>query len=122
MDTNIITYLACICFLFIFGRIFIVPIKKILKLVINSVLGGVTIFLINLVGGMWGFHIGLNIFTSILVGLLGLPGAVCLVIIKLLIWKRDWGRILNLEKNQERRLLVLNPDFSIQLLLILLNF
>jgi len=122
MDTNIITYLACICFLFIFGRIFIVPIKKILKLVINSILGGVTIFLINLVGGMWGFHIGLNIFTSILVGLLGLPGAVCLVIIKLLIWKRDWGWILNLEKNQERRLLVLNPDFSIQLLLILLNF
>lgn len=98
MDTNIITYLACICFLFIFGRIFIVPIKKILKLVINSILGGVTIFLINLVGGMWGFHIGLNIFTSILVGLLGLPGAVCLVIIKLLIWKRDWVWILNLEK------------------------
>ena len=82
MDTNIITYLACICFLFIFGR---VPIKKILKLIINSILGGLTIFLINLVGGIWGFHIGLNIFTSILVGVLGLPGAVCLVIVKLLI-------------------------------------
>ena len=82
MDTNIITYLACICFLFIFGRIFIVPIKKILKLIINSILGGLTIFLINLVGGIWGFHIGLNIFTSILVGVLGLPGA---VIVKLLI-------------------------------------
>ena len=68
MDTNIITYLACICFLFIFGRIFIVPIKKILKLIINSILGGLTIFLINLVGGIWGFHIGLNIFTSILTG------------------------------------------------------
>ena len=53
MDTNIITYLACICFLFIFGRIFIVPIKKILKLIINSILGGLTIFLINLVGGIW---------------------------------------------------------------------
>ena len=79
MDTNIITYLACI------WRIFIVPIKKILKLIINSILGGLTIFLINLVGGIWGFHIGLNIFTSILVGVLGLPGAVCLVIIKLLI-------------------------------------
>ena len=85
MDTNIITYLACICFLFIFGRIFIVPIKKILKLIINSVLGGISIFLINLVGANFGFHIGLNIFTSILVGVLGLPGAVCLVIVKLLI-------------------------------------
>ena len=85
MDTNLITYLACICFLFLFGKIFIVPIKKILKLVINSVLGGSAIFLINLIGGIWGFHIGLNVFTSILVGLLGLPGAVCLIIVKLLI-------------------------------------
>lgn len=85
MNINLLTYLACICFLFIFGKIFIVPIKKVLKLVINSILGGVSIFFINLIGGIWGFHIGLNIFTSILVGLLGLPGAVCLVILKLLI-------------------------------------
>lgn len=85
MDNNIITYLACICFIFIFGRIFIVPIKKILKLVLNSVLGGLTIFIINLIGANFGFHIGLNIFTSVVVGLLGLPGAVCLIIVKLLI-------------------------------------
>lgn len=85
MDSNIITFLACICFIFIFGRIFIVPFKKILKLIINSVLGGLTIYIINLIGAGFGFHIGLNIFTSILVGLLGLPGAVCLIIVKLLI-------------------------------------
>ncbi|CDB32666.1 pro-sigmaK processing inhibitor BofA [Clostridium sp. CAG:575] len=83
IDSNILTYLAGICFLFIFGRIFIVPIKKVLKLVINSVLGGISIFLINLVGANFGFHIGLNILTSILVGILGLPGVVCLVIVKL---------------------------------------
>lgn len=83
IDSNILTYLAGICFLFIFGRIFIVPIKKVLKLVINSVLGGISIFLINLVGANFGFHIGLNILTSILVGILGLPGVVCLIIVKL---------------------------------------
>ncbi len=85
MDINLLTYLACICFLFIFGRVFIVPIKKILKLLLNSVLGGLAIFLINLIGGYFGFHIGLNIYTSILVGLLGLPGVVVLIVIKLLI-------------------------------------
>ena len=85
MDTNIITFLACICFIFIFGRLFIVPLKKVLKLVINSILGGVTIYIINLIGAGFSFHIGLNFFTSILVGILGLPGAVCLVIVKLLI-------------------------------------
>ncbi len=85
MDSNIITYLACICFIFIFGRIFIIPIKKLLKLILNSILGGIIIFIINLIGANFQFHIGLNIFTSIVIGLLGLPGAVCLVIIKLLV-------------------------------------
>lgn len=82
---NIITYIACIFFLFIFGKIFIIPIKTILKLVINSILGGLTIFIINLIGSFFNFHIGLNLITSIFVGILGIPGAIVIVIIKLLL-------------------------------------
>ena len=85
MDLNIITYLACICFIFIVGKIFIVPIKKILKLIFNSILGGVVIYVINMIGANFGFHVGLNIVNSVVIGLLGLPGAVCLIIVKLLI-------------------------------------
>lgn len=85
MDTNIITFLACICFIFLFGKIFIVPIQKLIKLAINSILGGVVIYIINLVGANFGFHIGLNIITSIIIGILGLPGAVILVLIKLIV-------------------------------------
>ncbi len=72
MDINIITYLACICFIFIFGRIFIVPLKKILKLVLNSIVGGIVIYVVNVIGGTVGFHIGLNFFTSILVRVIGI--------------------------------------------------
>ena len=82
---NIITYIACIFFLFIFGKIFIVPIKIIWRLVINSLLGGLIIFIINFIGSFFGFHIGLNLITSIFVGILGIPGAIVIVIIKLLI-------------------------------------
>ena len=85
MDLNIITYLACICFIFIVGKIFIVPIKKILKLIFNSILGEVVIYVINMIGANFGFHVGLNIVNSVIIGLLGLPGAVCLIIVKLLI-------------------------------------
>lgn len=53
--------------LFVIGKIFIVPIKWICKLAFNSVLGGILIWFINLIGGALGFHIGLNIYTSILV-------------------------------------------------------
>ncbi len=86
MDNNaIITYLACIFFLFLFGRIFIIPIKNILKLAINSILGGVLIFIINAIGKIFGFHIGLNIVTAIFVGILGIPGAILLCILKLIV-------------------------------------
>lgn len=83
MDNNtLIIYIACICFLFLFGRIFILPIKSILKLVLNSVLGGLMIYLINVVGGLFAFHIGLNYITAIIVGILGVPGAILLVVLK----------------------------------------
>lgn len=86
MDTNtIIIYIACICFLFLFGRIFILPIKSILKLVLNSCIGALMIYLINLVGGIFNFHIGLNYITAIFTGILGVPGVILLVILKLVL-------------------------------------
>ena len=86
MDFNtVITFLACIIFLFIFGRIFIWPLKSIFKLVFNSILGGVLIYVINLVGMNFGFHIGLNLLTAVIVGLLGVPGAALLVVLKIIL-------------------------------------
>ena len=86
MDGNsVITFLACIIFLFLFGRIFILPLKSIFKLILNSVLGGILIYMINMIGGAWGFSIGLNFFTSIFVGILGIPGAILLIILQLII-------------------------------------
>lgn len=86
MDFNIIiTFLTCIIVLFIFGKIFIMPLKSILKLIFNSILGGVCIYIINLIGANFGFHIGLNILTSMLVGILGIPGAILLIILKIIL-------------------------------------
>ena len=86
METNsIITFLACIIILFLIGKIFILPIKSIIKLLINSFLGAVIICIINKIGEMWGFYIGLNIITAIFVGILGIPGAVLLIILKIII-------------------------------------
>lgn len=80
-----IIYIACICFLFLLGKIFILPIKSILKLVINSCIGGLLIYLINLVGGLFSFHIGLNYITAIFTGILGVPGVILLVILKVVL-------------------------------------
>jgi len=82
---NYMVYIASIIFIFIFAKIFLVPLKSIFKLILNSILGGVLIYIINIVGMLFDFHIGLNIITSILIGILGVPGAVLLVVIKLLL-------------------------------------
>lgn len=86
MDTTaILGYLAGMCILFIIGRIFILPLKSILKLIFNSILGGILIFLINFIGGYFNFHIGLNLCTVLFASILGIPGSILLVIVKFLI-------------------------------------
>ncbi len=80
-NTNtIIIFLFCIAAIVIFGRIFILPLKKIIKLIINSILGGLLIAIINYIGISFNIHIGLNLLTAIFVGVLGIPGATLLAI------------------------------------------
>ena len=74
LDTNtIIVYVGCILFLFLIGRFFILPLKSIAKLIGNSILGGLLIFIINAIGSFFDFHIGLNIGTALITGILGIP-------------------------------------------------
>ena len=82
---NLLVIAGCIIAIVIIGKILLFPIKKILKLLINSILGAVLIFVINLVGATWGFTIGLNIWTALCVGILGIPGVILLVILKLIL-------------------------------------
>ena len=70
---SVIIYLSCIIFLFIIGKIFIFPLKSILKIIGNSILGGILIFVINSIGTMFNFHIGLNVGTALITGILGIP-------------------------------------------------
>ena len=85
MELNsIIVYIACIIFLFLIGKFLVLPLKSIAKLIGNSILGGVLIFIINAIGSIWEFHIGLNIGTAIITGILGIPGVVLLIFLKFL--------------------------------------
>ena len=84
MDTKILlAFIAGIGILLIFGKRFLFPVEKILKLVINSFLGGILIFIINTIGTSFNFHIGLNIVNAVIVGILGIPGACLLIILKI---------------------------------------
>ena len=67
-STNtIIIFLGCIMAIILFGKMLILPIKVIIKLILNSLFGGLIIVAINLIGAAFNLHIGLNIFTAIFV-------------------------------------------------------
>ena len=82
---NILTILGCVFAIVAIGKIFMFPFKKVLKFIINTIIGALIIYVINMVGANFGFNIGLNIFTSIFVGVLGIPGAILLIVLKLLL-------------------------------------
>ena len=80
-----LVYLGCIIMILFIGKIFILPIKKIFKLMLNSIIGGVLIYIINVLGNQFNFHIGLNWGTILCSGLLGIPGVILLVVLKFII-------------------------------------
>ena len=69
-----LAYLVGIIFIFVLGRMLLAPAKVVVKLIANTLLGGLVLFAINYIGGMFNFHMAFNIVTTLIVGFLGLPG------------------------------------------------
>ncbi len=80
--TSILAYSAGLVLLVIFCRIFIKPIKWVLKLFINGVLGGLILAAVNFVGGFAGITVIINPLSALLSGLLGVPGIILVVILQ----------------------------------------
>lgn len=57
--------------------------KRIIELIINAVLGLVILWLLNTFGASLGINIPLNIITALVVGVLGVPGVIILVLLNL---------------------------------------
>lgn len=80
----ILAYAVGIILLFVLGRLLVVPLKILLRLLYNSLLGAIAILLVNYIGGLVGFHIAFNIYTAFIVGTLGIPGFILIVVLKLI--------------------------------------
>ncbi|MBQ3225601.1 MAG: pro-sigmaK processing inhibitor BofA family protein [Clostridia bacterium] len=63
-------------------RIFFRPLKTVLWLGFNSLLGGLGLYIFNWIFAPTGFFIGINIATATIAGLLGLPGVLLLILVK----------------------------------------
>ena len=64
-------------------RLFFAPLKLALHILCNSALGFAALYILNLTSTLTGFSLGLNLFNALTIGVLGAPGLVLLVLLKL---------------------------------------
>jgi len=76
--------IAAIAVAFILLRLFVRPIKWIFRVLGNAIMGLVLLLLINLTGSLFNFSIAINPFTVIASGILGIPGVVLILFLKLI--------------------------------------
>ena len=79
---SVLIFLGCLFAIFIICKILTLPLKWIIRLIGNSILGAIILFIINLVGAAWGIHIGINFITALVVGILGIPGVLLLLVLQ----------------------------------------
>ena len=79
-----LTYVGAIVLIFLVGKIFLWPLKLVLKLAASSAIGGLAILIINALGAGFGLMIPLNLISAAIVGVLGIPGVMLLLILTLI--------------------------------------
>lgn len=82
----IIAYLIGLFLLYLLGWLLVVPRKILLRIIINGIIGGLILFIINLIGKSLGLYIAINPVTALVVGFLGIPGIILLIILQHIVW------------------------------------
>ena len=76
-----LTFGGALILIFLLGKALLVPLKVILRLLLNSVLGAVLIIVINFIGMNIGVMIPIHVVNSLTVGILGVPGVIMLLLL-----------------------------------------
>lgn len=82
---TILVYILAVLGICLIAKIFSAPIKLIIKLLINALMGGIALVVLNWIGSFFNFHIELNFFSALITGALGIPGIIILIILKSII-------------------------------------
>lgn len=78
----IIAFAFGLILLYLLGWLLIIPIKYLFKLIVNSIIGGVLLLIVNFLGGFIGIYVGINPVTALIAGFLGVPGVILLIVLQ----------------------------------------
>ena len=65
-------------------RLMLLPMRLAWKLLLNGICGVLSLWLVNLTGGLTGLYLPVNPVTAVIAGTLGVPGLILLGIFQLL--------------------------------------
>lgn len=84
MDLNqkIIAALLAGFFIIALLRVFSAPLKLAVKLLVNTLLGFLALWAVNFTAGATGIALGVNLWNALVIGILGLPGFVLLLLVQ----------------------------------------
>lgn len=81
----ILAYTAGVMLIFMTSWIFLKPLRFLWKIILNSLIGALILIIFNYFGQYTGVYIGVNEFTALIMGILGIPGFIAILLVKLLI-------------------------------------
>jgi inhibitor of the pro-sigma K processing machinery len=81
----ILAYLFGILLIYFIGRLFLMPLRLVFRLIYNGIIGGLMLWGLNFIGGYFGFTIAINPITALIAGILGIPGVILLVLFKIFV-------------------------------------
>ena len=84
MDLNqkVIAALLAGFFLIALLRVFSAPVRVALRLLMNTLLGFLALWAVHLTAGFTGIALGLNLWNALVVGVLGVPGFLLLLLVQ----------------------------------------
>lgn len=63
-------------------RVFSTPLRLALRVLANTLMGFLALWAVNLTAAVTGISLGLNLWNALIIGVLGLPGFVLLLLVR----------------------------------------
>ncbi len=84
-EINLFTILAvfiAIGTIYVIGMLLVLPIRIIIRFIVNGLIGAFLLFIINILGNIIGITVAINPVTALVAGFLGIPGVILLLLLQ----------------------------------------
>lgn len=82
LTQEILLAIAAVLAVLLVLRLFAAPLRLALKVLVNTAVGFLALIVVNLTASITGVAVGVNLINAVVIGVLGLPGFVLLLLMQ----------------------------------------